>query len=114
MSEEVKAKLKGEVGEDQLRIWKEKYPNGVYSVVVESSIGYIRAPGRLDISDAQMQANSLQSTNAGDAFSYKEAIVTKCWIGGDDSLLNDERKLLAVFSVASGLIDIPTARLEKL
>lgn len=114
MGEKVKEELKGQVGEDQLRVWKEKYPNGIFAVKVEGSIGYIRTPGRLDISDAQMQANSLQTSNAGDAFSYKEAIVTKCWIGGDESLLSDERKLLAVFSVASGLIDIPTAKLEKL
>ncbi|MBN1183861.1 MAG: hypothetical protein JXB49_16330 [Bacteroidales bacterium] len=100
---------KSPVNVDQLQIdaWKKQFGN-VYELESEGIIGYVRSPGRNELS----YATTVSKGN--DPMAFNEAILNSCWLGGDERLKTDEKHFLGVCSVLEQIIETTKATIKKL
>ncbi len=96
-----------EITQAQIDQWKKKYGK-VYKLIAEDgSVGYIRRPDRKILSHATAVAGT-------DAIKFNETILRDCWLGGDESLLDDDAKFLAISAQLDKVINTVQVELVEL
>jgi hypothetical protein len=106
--------------------WKEKYPTGVYELVVPSDDivleqqesgppkkittpkykAWIRKPTRNEMRE-------LTSKNT-DPITYSEIALDMLWLGGDKEIKTDDEAFYSVMGTIQSVLDIKDAELKKL
>ena len=95
-----------DVTKEQIKQWKAKY-NEVFVLRVDDKVAYLRTPDRATLSYASTLATK-------DPMKFNEAILTNCWLGGDEEIKTDDALFLSASSKLGELIQIKEATLEKL
>ncbi|EFS97086.1 hypothetical protein HMPREF1977_1576 [Capnocytophaga ochracea F0287] len=95
-----------DVTKEQIKQWKAKYKE-VFVLRVEDKVAYLRTPDRATLSYASTLATK-------DPMKFNEAILTNCWLGGDEEIKTDDALFLSASSKLGELIQIKEATLEKL
>ena len=95
-----------DVTKEQIKQWKAKYKE-VFVLRVEDKVAYLRTPDRATLSYASTLAMK-------DPMKFNEAILTNCWLGGDEEIKTDDALFLSASSKLGELIQIKEATLEKL
>ena len=95
-----------EVTKEQIKQWKAKYKE-VFVLRVDDKVAYLRTPDRATLSYAATLATK-------DPMKFNEAILTNCWLGGDEEIKTDDALFLSASSKLGELIQIKEATLEKL
>ena len=95
-----------DVTKEQIKQWKAKYKE-VFVLRVDDKVAYLRTPDRATLSYASTLATK-------DPMKFNEAILTNCWLGGDDEIKTDDALFLSASSKLGELIQIKEATLEKL
>ena len=94
------------VTKQQIQEWKKQYGD-VYVLNIEGKKAYLRTPDRQTLSYASTLATK-------DPLKFNEAILTNCWVGGDEEIKTDDALFLSASSKLGELIQIKEATLEKL
>ena len=89
-----------------MKEWKAKYKE-VFVLRVDDKVAYLRTPDRATLSYASTLATK-------DPMKFNEAILTNCWLGGDEEIKTDDALFLSASSKLGELIQIKEATLEKL
>ena len=95
-----------DVKKEQIKQWKAKYKE-VFVLRVDDKVAYLRTPDRATLSYASTLATK-------DPMKFNEAILTNCWLGGDEEIKTDDALFLSASSKLGELIQIKEATLEKL
>ena len=95
-----------DVTKEQIKQWKAKYKE-VFVLRVDDKVAYLRTPDRATLSYASTLATK-------DPMKFSEAILTNCWLGGDEEIKTDDALFLSASSKLGELIQIKEATLEKL
>ena len=95
-----------DVTKEQIKQWKAKYKE-VFVLRVDDKVAYLRTPDRATLSYASTLATK-------DPMKFNEAILTNCWLGGDEEIKTDDALFLSTSSKLGELIQIKEATLEKL
>ena len=95
-----------DVTNEQIKQWKAKYKE-VFVLRVDNKVAYLRTPDRATLSYASTLATK-------DPMKFNEAILTNCWLGGDEEIKTDDALFLSASSKLGELIQIKEATLEKL
>ena len=95
-----------DVTKEQIKQWKAKYKE-VFVLRVDDKVAYLRTPDRATLSYASTLATK-------DPMKFNEAILTNCWLGGDEEIKTDDTLFLSASSKLGELIQIKEATLEKL
>lgn len=95
-----------DVTKEQIKQWKTKYKE-VFVLRVDDKVAYLRTPDRATLSYASTLATK-------DPMKFNEAILTNCWLGGDEEIKTDDALFLSASSKLGELIQIKEATLEKL
>jgi hypothetical protein len=95
-----------DVTKEQIKQWKAKYKE-VFVLRVDDKVAYLRTPDRATLSYASTLATK-------DPMKFNEAILTNCWLGGDEEIKTDDALFLSASSKLGELIQIKEASLEKL
>ncbi|MFC2504544.1 MAG: hypothetical protein ACFNVP_00160 [Capnocytophaga ochracea] len=95
-----------DVTKEQIKQWKAKYKE-VFVLRVDNKVAYLRTPDRATLSYASTLATK-------DPMKFNEAILTNCWLGGDEEIKTDDALFLSASSKLGELIQIKEATLEKL
>ena len=95
-----------DVTKEQIKPWKAKYKE-VFVLRVDDKVAYLRTPDRATLSYASTLATK-------DPMKFNEAILTNCWLGGDEEIKTDDALFLSASSKLGELIQIKEATLEKL
>lgn len=95
-----------DVTKEQIKQWKAKYKE-VFVLRVDDKVAYLRTPDRATLSYASTLATK-------DPVKFNEAILTNCWLGGDEEIKTDDALFLSASSKLGELIQIKEATLEKL
>ena len=95
-----------DVTKEQIKQWKAKYRE-VFVLRVDDKVAYLRTPDRATLSYASTLATK-------DPMKFNEAILTNCWLGGDEEIKTDDALFLSASSKLGELIQIKEATLEKL
>nr|DAM76408.1 MAG TPA: hypothetical protein [Bacteriophage sp.] len=95
-----------DVTKEQIKQWKAKYKE-VFVLRVDDKVAYLRTPDRATLSYASTLATK-------DPMKFNEAILTNCWLGGDEEIKTDDALFLSASSELGELIQIKEATLEKL
>ena len=95
-----------DVTKEQIKQWKAKYKE-VFVLRVDDKVAYLRTPDRATLSYASTLATK-------DPMKFNEAILTNCWLGGDEEIKTDDALFLAASSKLGELRQIKEATLEKL
>ena len=95
-----------DVTKEQIKQWKAKYKE-VFVLRVDDKVAYLRTPDRATLSYASTLATK-------DPMKFNEAILTNCWLGGDEEIKTDDALFLSASSKLGELIQIKDATLEKL
>lgn len=95
-----------DVTKEQIKQWKAKYKE-VFVLRVDDKVAYLRTPDRATLSYASTLATK-------DPMKFNEAILTNCWLGGDEDIKTDDALFLSASSKLGELIQIKEATLEKL
>ena len=95
-----------DVTKEQIKQWKAKYKE-VFVLRVDDKVAYLRTPDRATLSYASTLATK-------DPMKFNEAILTNCWLGGDEEIKTDDALFLWASSKLGELIQIKEASLEKL
>lgn len=95
-----------DVTKEQIKQWKAKYKE-VFVLRVDDKVAYLRTPDRATLSYASTLATK-------DPMKFNEAILTNCWLGGDEEIKTDDALFLSASSKLGELIRIKEATLEKL
>ena len=95
-----------DVTKEQIKQWKAKYKE-VFVLRVDDKVAYLRTPDRATLSYASTLATK-------DPIKFNEAILTNCWLGGDEEIKTDDALFLSASSKLGELIQIKEATLEKL
>ncbi len=103
---EKNAKLTGEATAEQITTWKNQYKK-VFQLTVAGCVGYIKKPGRKELSYASQ-------AGANAPLVFAEAILTSCWIGGDETIKTDDEKFLGVSSQLEKIISVAEAEIKEL
>lgn len=101
-----KEQLTGRATPEQVKEWKAKHGD-VFALKVEGSVGYVKRPGRVEISHAEVMSG-------GSNTRYNETVLTDCWLGGDDGIKHDDRMFFGVSTQLDEIIEVATATVEKL
>nr|DAR27476.1 MAG TPA: hypothetical protein [Caudoviricetes sp.] len=99
-------KLIGQVGQEQIDAWKEKFGD-VFAIKVDGHVCYLRKPDRKIISYAS-------TAGKVDPLKFNEALLRQCWLGGSEAIRTDDDKFLAASGVLDKIVEIKEAELEKL
>ena len=94
------------VTKQQIQEWKKQYGD-VYVLNIEGKKAYLRTPDRQTLSYASTLATK-------DPLKFNEAILTNCWLGGEEEIKTDDALFLSASSKLGELIQIKEATLEKL
>jgi hypothetical protein len=100
--------FKGQVTPEQINAWKEKYTD-IYALKVKGWIGYVRRPGRRDISFA-----TLGSNEGKDGLRFNEIMLKSIWLGGAEEIKNIDELFLGVSKRLSEIVAVAEVELEKL
>lgn len=95
-----------DVTKEQIKQWKAKYKE-VFVLRVDDKVAYLRTPDRATLSYASTLATK-------DPMKFNEAILTNCWLEGDEEIKTDDALFLSASSKLGELIQIKEATLEKL
>ena len=95
-----------DVTKEQIKQWKAKYKE-VFVLRVDDKVAYLRTPDRATLSYASTLATK-------DPMKFNEAILTNCWLGGDEEIKTDDALFLSASSKLGELIKNKEAKLEKL
>ena len=95
-----------DVTKEQIKQWKAKYKE-VFVLRVDDKVAYLRTPDRATLSYASTLATK-------DPMKFNEAILTNCWLVGDEEIKTDDALFLSASSKLGELIQIKEATLEKL
>ena len=95
-----------DVTKEQIKQWKAKYKE-VFVLRVDDKVAYLRTPDRATLSYASTLATK-------DPMKFNEAILTNCWLGGDEEIKTDDALFLSASSKLGDLIQIKDATLVKL
>ena len=95
-----------DVTKEKIKQWKAKYKE-VFVLRVDDKVAYLRTPDRATLSYASTLATK-------DPMKFNEAILTNCWLGGDEEIKTDDALFLSASSKLGELIQIKEASLEKL
>ena len=95
-----------DVTKEQIKQWKAKYKE-VFVLRVDDKVAYLRTPDRATLSYASTLATK-------DPMKFNEAILTNCWLGGDEEIKTDDALFLSASSKLGELIQNKEATLEKL
>ena len=95
-----------DVTKEQIKQWKAKYKE-VFVLRVDDKVAYLRTPDSATLSYASTLATK-------DPMKFNEAILTNCWLGGDEEIKTDDALFLSASSKLGELIQIKEATLEKL
>ena len=87
-----------DVTKEQIKQWKAKYKE-VFVLRVEDKVAYLRTPDRATLSYASTLATK-------DPMKFNEAILTNCWLGGDEEIKTDDALFLSASSKLGELIQI--------
>jgi hypothetical protein len=98
--------LTGQATEAEIAAWKKKHGK-VFQVKTGNSVGYIHKPGRRELSYAS-------KVGAQNPLDFAEAILTSCWIGGDETIKSDDDKFLSVSSQLEKIITVAEAEITEL
>lgn len=94
----------------QINEWKEHYGE-VFELEVDGKKGYVRKPGRKQLSYASTVSNS---NGVIDSIAFAEHILSACWLGGDEEIKNNDDYFLAVVPTLEELTQRAEARIKKL
>lgn len=100
----------GIVSEGQIDVWKKKYGE-VFELEVKGHYGYVKKPGRKDLSYATVSAGV---GNSIDAIKFAELILQTCWLGGSDAIKDDDELFLSVVPTLEELTKRAEASIKKL
>jgi hypothetical protein len=103
----MKDKNEEKVSQSQIDEWKKKFGT-IYELESEGHFGYVRSPGRNELSYATT------ASKGNDPMQFNEAILNSCWLGGDEILKTSERHFLGVCSVLEQIIESTKATIKKL
>ncbi len=98
--------LKGQSTPEQIGAWKKEHGK-VFQVKADNSVGYLRKPGRRELSYAS-------KVGADNPLGFAEAILAGCWLGGDETIKSDDEKFLAVSSQLEKIVSVAEAEITEL
>lgn len=96
------------VTDEQIKAWKEKHKD-VYAITVDDKTGYVRKPGRKDLSFAMAA-----SSGGKDPVKMNEALLNSCWLGGDEEFKTQDDYFFAASQKLGDLMEMKEAELKKL
>lgn len=103
------AALTGQATADQIAAWKAKYAkDGIYAVEVNGSIAYFKNPNRHEMNMAMSKAS------ADAALEMYEALTNTTFIGGDETVLNDNQDFYGLVQIVKGKMEGNKATLVNL
>ena len=103
-----KIELVGQVNDEQISIWKQKYRLGIYSVEVDGHIGYFKNPGRNELNCAMSKADREKALN------IFEELAGITFIGGSEELIKDDQMFIGVSQELKVKLEGKKARLVNL
>ncbi|MDR2475944.1 MAG: hypothetical protein LBD45_08820 [Bacteroidales bacterium] len=98
--------ITGEATPEQVETWKKKHGR-VFQVKTGESVGYLKKPGRSELSYAG-------KVGAQKPLDFSEAIFQSCWLGGDETIKSNDEKFLAVSSQLENVISVAEAEIKEL
>lgn len=99
------SELKGTATAEQISEWKNKYGN-VFRSVVGDSVCYLKKPDRKTMSYVATLGNNPIRAN--------EVLLENCWLGGDESIKNEDEKFYGVSAKLNEIVAIKEAEITKL
>lgn len=94
----------------QIEEWKANYGE-IFELEVSGKKGYVRKPGRKQLSYASTVSNS---NGVIDSIAFAEHILDACWLGGDEELKTNDDYFLAVVPTLEQLTERAEASIKKL
>lgn len=98
--------LIGQASEQQIQDWKKKYKH-VHAIEVEGHVGYVKRPGRLEMSQASV-------LGANDPITFNEVLLNSCWLGGSEEIKTDDSLFLGVGAVLGEIVHVASASIKNL
>lgn len=99
-----KAKADNEM-QSQIDAWKRS--GDVHRFTIDGKIGYFKSPDRKILSFATASGSS-------DPLKFNDALIKNCWLGGDRSIIDDDRYFLTLNQKIGDLITIYESEMVKL
>ena len=99
-------KLFGCATEAEIAVWKQKYGR-VFELKSNNHFGYIKKPGRMELSYAG-------KVGAENPLLFSEAILTSCWLGGDEKIKSDDDMFLGIAGQLAKVISVAEAEIKEL
>lgn len=99
-----------EFTQEEIAKWKEQYGD-VYELEVEGHKGYVRKPGRKQLSYATTMASNQGNMNP---LVFAEHILSACWLGGDEAIKTNDDLFLAVVPILDEITKRAEATIKKL
>lgn len=94
-----------EVTEEMIAAWKKKYGD-VYIVSSEGRTAYLRRPDRKVLGAAGV-------IGGPDLLKQKEYMMRSCWLGGDETLLEEDKFFFGLSGQVDAMIEVATVELKK-
>ena len=107
MSKQIKL-LTGQATEAQISEWRSKYKYGVYAIEVDGHVGYFKNPDRNELNCAMSKADSEK------ALAIYEELASLTFIGGSETVLEDDQMFIGVCQEMKVKLDGKKARLVNL
>ncbi len=99
-------KMNGEATQEQIQAWKATHKE-VFQIVVGESVCYLHKPDRNTM-------KAIASIGSTDPIRANEVLLANCWLGGDESIKEEDEKFFGVSTQLANLVEIKEAELKKL
>jgi len=99
-------KISGQATAEQIAEWKKKHGE-IYKLGTADKVCYLKKPGRNELSFASR-------TDGGDPYKWNEAIMSVCWLGGDEEIKTNDDYFLAVSRQLTEIVKVQDSYIKKL
>lgn len=101
------AKLIGQATPEQIEAWKKEHGE-IYAVTVDGHVAYLKKPSRKILEYYTSLVMDKKPIRAN------EALLTNCWLGGDEAIKSVDSLFLSASSQLSELIEVKDSEITKL
>lgn len=119
MGEEKKKEFIGQVGNEQIKLWKEKHLE-LHQLTVKEHVCYLKPLDRATLSYALSMievgttSGQGQKIDLGRLAKMGEVVLQNCWLGGSEEIRKNDRLWVSACVTAGELIEFEEAELKKL
>lgn len=103
----MKEKKPYQATDEQVAAWKQKHDVFLIEVEEEGKACYLRPPGRNELSYAA-------TAGKNDPMKFNAAILSSCWLAGDEDIKTNDKLFLAVAGKLDQIIETAEASVKKL